>query len=138
MHGDLASWGQRALGGLIDYVAPAVAVVVLVYVVGAAAPGAVAAFVNVLLYLAVLAFTLWNSYQGGVTGQTIGRKYAKVTLIKEETGQPIGGGMGIARSFVHILDSLPCYLGWLAPLVTPKKQTLADMVLGTLVVRKHD
>jgi uncharacterized RDD family membrane protein YckC len=61
-----------------------------------------------------------------------------VKLIKEETGQPIGGGMGIARYFVHILDSLPLYLGWLAPLVTAKKQTIADMVLGTVVIRSDD
>jgi len=111
---------------------------VLVFLFGAIFSGGLAGLLDIVLYLGMFAFFLWNSYQGGETGQTIGRKYAKITLIKEDTGQPIGGGLGVARYFVHILDSLPFYLGWLAPLVTPKKQTLADMVLGTVVVKADD
>jgi uncharacterized RDD family membrane protein YckC len=84
---------------------------------------------------AAIGFIVWNSYQGGVTGQTIGRKYAKVKLIKEETGQPIGGGMGILRYICHALEF---GIGWFAPLFTPKKQTFADMVLGTVVVKADD
>jgi uncharacterized RDD family membrane protein YckC len=58
-----------------------------------------------------------------------------VKLIKEDTGQPIGGGMGIVRYIAHAIEF---GIGWFAPLFTPKKQTFADMILGTVVVRADD
>ena len=131
----LAEWNQRAVGGLIDYVAPGVGAVVLVALIGAVLSGAAAALLSVLLYLGAIGFIAWNSYQGGETGQTIGRRYAKVRLIKEQTGEVVGGGAGVLRFLFHVLT---LGVGLLAPLFTPKKQTLADMVLGTLVVRVND
>jgi uncharacterized RDD family membrane protein YckC len=138
LRGDYAEWGQRAVGGLIDYVAPfgaAVIVNIILGVIGSNGGGAFFALIGFLLYLGAIGFVLWNSYQGGETGQTIGRKYAKVKLIKEDTGQPIGGGMGVLRYIVHAIEF---GIGWFAPLFTPKKQTFADMVLGTVVVKADD
>ena len=132
---DLAEWGQRAIGGLIDYVAPFVAAVILAILFGAVLSSGLAGLLTFLVYLGALGFVLWNSYQGGETGQTIGRKYAKIKLIKEDTGQPVGGGMGVLRYLVHAIEF---GIGWFAPLFTPKKQTFADMVLGTVVVRADD
>jgi uncharacterized RDD family membrane protein YckC len=128
---DLAPWSQRALGGLIDYIAP-IGIAYLVVIVGTAARSALLSLLGTLLIFVAIGFIIWNSYRGGVTGQTVGRKYAKVKLIKEETGQPIGGGMGVARYFCHVLE---VGIGWFAPLFTEKKQTFADMVLGTVVVK---
>jgi uncharacterized RDD family membrane protein YckC len=107
----------------------------LVVIIGATLNSGLLSLLGTLLIFGAIGFIIWNSYQGGETGQTIGRKYAKVKLIKEETGQPIGGGMGVARYFCHLLEF---GVGWLAPLFTPKKQTFADMVLGTVVVRADD
>ena len=45
-----------------------------------------------------------------------------------------GGGAGIGRFFLHIIDALPCYLGFLWPLWDAKRQTFADKVMGTLVI----
>jgi uncharacterized RDD family membrane protein YckC len=132
--GDYAEWPQRALGGLIDYVAPIVAFYILRAIFGVL-PGVLAALLTFLVWLGLIGFMLWNSYRGGVTGQTIGRKYAKVKLISEHTGQPIGGGMGIGRHLVHIVEF---GIGWFAPLFTAKKQTFADMILSTVVVRADD
>ena len=53
--------------------------------------------------------------------------------VKAETGQPIGGGMGIVRAIAHIVDQIPCYLGFLWPLWDDKRQTFADKILGTVV-----
>jgi hypothetical protein len=36
----------------------------------------------------------------------------------------------------HILDSLPCYLGYLWPLWDAKRQTFADKVMGTVVIEQ--
>jgi hypothetical protein len=57
-----------------------------------------------------------------------------ITLLGEETGQPIGAGMAFVRDLAHILDSLPFYLGWLWPLWDGKRQTFADKVVKTVVV----
>ena len=45
-----------------------------------------------------------------------------------------GAGAGIGRKFVHILDSIICFLGWFLPLVDSKRQTIADKVMSTYVV----
>jgi uncharacterized RDD family membrane protein YckC len=42
--------------------------------------------------------------------------------------------LAIGRSFVHIIDGIPCYLGYLWPLWDAKKQTFADKIMGTVVV----
>ncbi|HEY5013550.1 MAG TPA: RDD family protein, partial [Acidimicrobiia bacterium] len=70
----------------------------------------------------------------GNTGQTIGKKVIGLKVVKEETGQPIGGGMSIVRAIAHVADSIICYIGWLFPLWDAKRQTLADKIIGTLVI----
>jgi hypothetical protein len=42
--------------------------------------------------------------------------------------------MAFARDIVHLLDSLPCYIGFLWPLWDAKRQTFADKILSTVVV----
>ena len=36
----------------------------------------------------------------------------------------------------HVLDSLPCYLGYLWPLWDAKRQTFADKIMSTVVVEQ--
>jgi uncharacterized RDD family membrane protein YckC len=87
-----------------------------------------------IVWLAALAWSLYNAYQAGETGQSYGKKIAGTRLLAEATGQPIGGGLGIGRYFVHIVDSIPCYLGWVWPIWDSKRQTFADKLLKTAVV----
>ena len=119
-----APWSKRALGALIDYIAPGLVASLL---------GRGSALGTVLSLLA-LAWALYNCYLGGTTGQSYGKKVAGIRLLSEATGQPIGGGLGIGRYFVHILDSLACFVGWLWPLWDSKRQTFADKILKTVVV----
>jgi hypothetical protein len=60
---------------------------------------------------------------------------AGTKLVSATTGQSIGGGMGFGRAVVHILDGLPCYLGYLWPLWDSKRQTFADKIIGTYVLK---
>jgi uncharacterized RDD family membrane protein YckC len=87
-----------------------------------------------LLILAALAWAVYNRYLEGSTGQSVGKKMAGTRLVRSQDGQVIGAGLGILRMFVHIVDSIPCYLGYLWPLWDAKRQTFADKILGTLVV----
>jgi uncharacterized RDD family membrane protein YckC len=46
----------------------------------------------------------------------------------------MGVGLCFVRQLAHYIDSLACYLGWLWPLWDPQRQTLADKIMGTVVV----
>src|SRR5436190_9477924 len=120
-----AEWPKRAYAALIDFVGPWI-LAALIYR-GSTALGAI-------LWLAALAWGIYNAYLGGQTGQSSGKKIAGTRLVLEATGQPPGGGLGIGRFFLHIVDSIPCYIGYLWPLWDAKKQTFADKLVKTLVV----
>ena len=55
-------------------------------------------------------------------------------LLREQDGQVIGAGLSVARYFVHLLDSYSI-VGYLWPIWDDKKQTFADKILKTVVVR---
>jgi len=122
----LAGWGDRALGGLVDWFGPSLVAGVIYR--GSTGLGG-------LLYVAALGWAVYNAYLGGTTGQSTGKKIAGIRLLREQDGQVIGGGAGIGRYFVHILDAIPCYVGFLWPLWDAKKQTFADKIMKTVVVK---
>ena len=75
-----------------------------------------------------------TGYLVGAKGQSPGMALMGLRCIGEETGQVIGGGMGVVRTIAHIVDSIICYIGWLFPLWDAKRQTIADKLVKTLVV----
>lgn len=86
--------------------------------------------------LITMAFWIWNlCIRQGRTGQTLGKSNLGIRLVKESTGQPIGAGLSFVRQLCHYVDQLVCYLGYLWPLWDAKKQTLADKIMSTVVVR---
>lgn len=121
-----ADWPLRVGSALIDYVAPFLVAGILFFI---------SDVLGWLAYLAALGWAIYQSYLGGQTGQSLGKQTMKTRLIAERTGQPIGGGLGIGRYFLHIVDGLPCYLGYLWPLWDAKKQTFSDKILSTIVVK---
>ena len=76
----------------------------------------------------------WVIRQGS-TGQTIGKQIVGITVLGESTHQPIGGGLTFARQLVHVLDALPCGLGYLWPLWDRENRTFADMIMSTRVFK---
>ena len=151
--GRLAEWPSRAGSFLIDNIIPTLLVVpgyvMMIAAAGTATidpetgeltgGGGTAATGGLLLLvggLASLAFWLWNMVRQGRTGQSIGKKALGTYLVNEHTGQYIGGGMSVVRSLAHVIDGLPCYIGYLWPLWDAKKQTFADKIVGTVVVKR--
>ena len=92
----------------------------------------------ILLGLAMaVGFFIWNlCIRQGRTGYSLGKSVMGIKLIKEQTGQPVGAGMSFVRQIAHILNSLPCDVGWLWPLWDAKNQTFSDKVMGTIVVNQ--
>lgn len=121
--GQLAEWPQRVAATLLDFIPLFVAGVFF----------SISSTLGTLLYLVALAWILYQSYLNGETGQSFGKRVIGIKIIGEQTGQPIGGGMGIARYFIHFVDSI-CLIGYLFPLWDPKKQTFTDKILTTVVV----
>lgn len=125
-----ANWGQRFLSRLIDTILYMVVYLPLV-LIGAKAEIPALSLVGVLL---MIAFVIYQIVQEGRTGQTIGKKIVGTRTLKEDTGQPLGGGMAFVRQIAHMLDSLPCYLGYLWPAWDSKRQTFSDKVCGSIVI----
>ncbi|MFC4054399.1 RDD family protein [Actinomadura syzygii] len=139
--GQLAEWGSRAGGYIIDYLIFMAPFWVLYFIGGllASSGSGGAAAIGILFYLIGFALMigagLWICYQEGTTGQSIGKRQLGIRLVSAQTGQPIGFGMAIARKFAHIADSFLCYIGFLWPLWDERKQTFADKICSTIVVR---
>src|SRR4051794_1125517 len=130
-----ANWGQRALGWLIDMGPLALLYLIFIAVAFTGKIG----ILQIVVPLGTLAWIGWAVFnrwiQQGNTGQSLGKRVAKIKLVSEATGQPIGAGMAFVRDLAHFVDSVACYLGWLWPLWDDKSQTLADKIVGTVVVQ---
>ncbi|MET9928782.1 MULTISPECIES: RDD family protein [unclassified Streptomyces] len=133
---ELAHWGLRAGGLIIDGLIIGAPYVLLVGIGGAM--GDAAGGVIVLIgFLLTLGLAVWQLYQEGTTGQTIGKKAVGIRLLREADGRPLGFGMAFVRRLAHFLDSIACYIGWLWPLWDEKKQTFADKVCSSVVIRSR-
>ncbi|MRH91402.1 RDD family protein [Nocardia sp. SYP-A9097] len=159
-----ASWGARVGAYLLDmlmFFVPAIILQVLAGTAGSDTPdcssyynnntyssthsysaGCTSGGLNALGIICVLlAFALFVGavlflvYREGTTGQTPGKKIAGIRLVRESTGQPVGFGLALGRKMLHAVDSFACYIGWLMPLWDSKRQTLADKIVNTIVVK---
>ena len=130
-----APWIKRVGAYLIDAI-PLVILNLLVNVVtGATNSAAVALLGSLVIVAASIGWLVYNyGMQQGTTGYSLGKGVLGIKLISEETGQPIGIGLSIARAFVHIIDALTCYIGFLWPLWDEKRQTFTDKILHTVVI----
>ncbi|MEU8344980.1 Uncharacterized membrane protein YckC, RDD family [Actinomadura meyerae] len=139
--GQLAEWGSRAGGYIIDYLifAGPVFVLYLLSMLLTSSGSGGAAVLGLLFMLVGFALSiaggLWICYQEGTTGQSIGKRQMGIRLVSAQTGQPIGFGMAFVRKIAHVADSFLCYLGFLWPLWDDRKQTFADKICNTIVVR---
>jgi uncharacterized RDD family membrane protein YckC len=129
-----AEWPQRFLAYLID-IAPIIGIYIVEVILVAIFPDGLDVLVQILAFVAIIGWWIYNyGMQQGEHGYTLGKSIIGIKLVSEQTSQPVGVGMAIGRAFVHILDAIPCYLGYLWPLWDPKKQTFADKILTQIVV----
>jgi uncharacterized RDD family membrane protein YckC len=78
-------------------------------------------------------YLIWNyGYRQGTTGSSIGKSVLKFKVVSENTGQPLGFGLSVLRQITHVVDAVPFYTGYMFPLWTAKRQTLADKIMATV------
>jgi uncharacterized RDD family membrane protein YckC len=98
------------------------------------APGGSVAMmlIGALLMLAVGIFLI---HREGRTGQTPGKRIVGIRLLREYDGSTLGFGLAFGRRLLHVLDSLACGIGYLWPLWDDKRQTFADKIVHTVVIK---
>lgn len=132
----LANWPQRVGAFLIDYLTIIVPIGIAVALASPGRDGSNSgALIAGLLYLIGFGVWIYNRWiLAGRTGQSWGKQALGLKLLRMDNGQPIGGGMAFVRDIAHILDSLPCYIGYLWPIWDGRRQTFADKVVTTVVI----
>jgi uncharacterized RDD family membrane protein YckC len=121
----LASWFRRVGGTLLDVVIFGIPLAVIDLIIGSQV---VSDILNFIL-------TLVLGYLNGALGQTPGKRIVGIKVVRDADGALLGGGLGIVRSIVHIVDAIPCLLGYLWPLWDNKNQTFADKIMSTVVLK---
>jgi uncharacterized RDD family membrane protein YckC len=76
---------------------------------------------------------LYHIYLGGITGQTIGKRFMHLRVIGPRGTAP-GPVGGIVRFLTLILSVLPAGLGWLWCLFDRERRALHDHLAGTYVI----
>lgn len=155
---ELASWGRRVGGYLIDYVimmVTATAVLAgffglafglweLTDPAGAGGQDPPAMFIVTLLLLYPAVFAVLFCYRWlphANSGKTPGKRLVGIRLVKETTGQSVGKGASAGRELIMIaLSSATCGVGFLLdflwPLWDDKNQTLHDKAINGIVIRE--
>lgn len=135
--GPLANWADRVVATLIDAVV-ILALGIAVWLAGAlvgVVSDVLAALVSTLGYLAVSVYGLYIGYLEGVRGQSPGKAIQGLKVVKISDGEVLGGGMGVVRRIAHVVDAVICYVGFLFPLWDQQKQTIADKLVQTVVLK---
>lgn len=88
---------------------------------------------------AVLGFYwLYLGYLEGIRGQSPGKAMRGLKVVRASDGQLIGGGLGVVRKLAHLIDQIICFIGYLFPLWDPMRQTIADKLLETVVLKDQE
>jgi uncharacterized RDD family membrane protein YckC len=73
-------------------------------------------------------------FEGGPTGQTIGKRAVGIRVYDFTQGGPIGYPRAIGRYFARWLSAIPCFLGYFWMLWDKEKQTWHDKLVSDVVV----
>lgn len=150
--GPLATWGHRFGAYLLDMVVLAIPAAILFVTLvlprldditvdaegelhGASATDAGSFAIAIILF--VIIAILYKPLMEGANGQTLGKKWTGLRVVKEEDGGRIGYGKAWFRWFIGALaNAVPfgTFVDHLWPLWDDNKQTLHDKAAKTIVV----
>ena len=139
---EFGSWIARVVAAIIDELPIVVVYFVFALMFGenTAGGGAVSTSLTgapaLVFFLIAIGWFVYNwGLKQGRTGQTIGKGVMNIAVYKVGTTEPLGTGLSIGRTLVHVIDAIPCYLGYLWPLWDGENRTFTDMVLNTRVYK---
>jgi uncharacterized RDD family membrane protein YckC len=82
----------------------------------------------------IVGMSYFTYFEGGPTGQTLGKRALGIRVIDFKGGGPIGYGRGLVRYIARFLSAIVFFLGYFWMLWDPEKQTWQDKIAGTVVV----
>ena len=82
----------------------------------------------------VVSFLYYGFFEGGPSGQTVGKKVLDIRVVRSIDGAPLGWGIALLRHLSRYLSALPCALGYFWMLWDREKQTWHDKLSATVVV----
>jgi uncharacterized RDD family membrane protein YckC len=144
----LADLGSRIVAGIVDYIIVGIAAAILsIFLVvpwaisGPGIMGTIGAagwFAGIwgILGIMWLLWLVYFTYFEATSGQTIGKRFVHIKVIKED-GSKCDFGSALVRNLLRIVDYLPFLyiLGIILIAATDKKQRLGDMLGKTIVTK---
>ena len=122
--GPRAGFFQRLGAILIDVVIIAVPTIILLLALKLAGYA-----IGILLGIVYFVY-----FEGGPSGQTIGKRALGIRVYDFRQGGPIGYGRAFLRYIGRIVSGIPCYLGYFWMIWDKEKQTWHDKIATTIVV----
>jgi uncharacterized RDD family membrane protein YckC len=134
--GAFAGWGSRVAASIIDAL-PTLAVFIVLVVAfgdndtsGSSVSVQLSGTPALVYFVFAIGWFVYNTvYLQGTKGQSAGKKVLGIAVYQAGTSQPLGAGLTFARSLVHIIDVIPCFIGFLWPLWDKENRTFADMIM---------
>ena len=81
-----------------------------------------------------LDFVYFGYFEGGPSGQTIGKKVLDIRVVRFADGGALGWSTALIRHLCSFLSAIPCGLGYFWMLWDPEKMTWHDKLSSTVVV----
>jgi uncharacterized RDD family membrane protein YckC len=132
---ELAGWWSRVGAYLIDVVVLLMGLFALAVIGGAIARGV--AIVLIVVWVAAALLGYWAFFEGGPSGQTLGKRACGIR-VRDENGGPASYGQALGRNLVgRVIGAIP-FVGLidvLWPLWDANNQCLHDKAASTIVVR---
>ncbi|MFJ8044737.1 RDD family protein [Kitasatospora sp. NPDC096147] len=140
-----AGWGSRVVARIIDTLTVGLIPMIIGFamqpsieidpVTGVAETSGFGAYYAINFVLGVLVWAVL-AWMKSSMGQSLGQKAVNIRMVREADGQKLSFGAAFGREALHILDYV-CCIGFLWPLWDAKKQTFADKILGSVVVKAN-
>ena len=124
--GPRAGFWQRFGAAILDGLVLLVPSIILLVIFK---QGALYQLLSTLVSLAYFTY-----FEGGATGQTLGKKALGIRVYDFREGGPIGYGRGLLRQFGKWLSAIPLGLGYFWMLWDKEKQCWHDKLAGDVVV----
>ena len=119
--GDRASFGTRFVASLIDGILVGVA-------------NGLLTVMHLPYFGLLISLAYFTYYEGGDTGQTLGKRVMSIRVADIENGAAIGYSRGFIRWISRFLSAIPLGLGYFWMLWDPEKQTWHDKLATCVVV----
>jgi uncharacterized RDD family membrane protein YckC len=124
--GPRAGFWQRVAAAILDGLVLLVPSIILLLIFK---QGALYQLLSTLVSLAYFTY-----FEGGPTGQTIGKRTLGIRVYDFRQGGSIGYGRGFLRQIGKYLSAIPLGLGYLWMLWDKEKQCWQDKIAGSVVV----